>query len=440
MLNLCQYAVSAGEKSGADEVEAVWVKTVSTLIEAELSEISKASMIRNEGVRIRVIKDKAIGSVFTYRIDDAGLKTSVEKALAAARASRKDEKWDSLPSTGKYSSVNVWDQAIADVGSEDLMEPIIEMLQLLPEDIAPYLAVNQVVLEERACVNSSGIKHKDRGTLQAFGMLAIGKLEDGVTPAFEEVSYLRKYNPEPQKIAESVIHEINLFKKTETASPGEFQVIFAPKALQDLLRYTLFKAVSGENVARGKSLLAGKEGKKVASSMFTLHDNGINPEGFCSREMDDEGVPCQDTSIIEKGILKGFIWNDYWGKRMGYSSTGNAYYDDRVDEMAIRHSTMVVSPGDCTEEELFSIKDGYYVLGLQGAHGSNPESGDFSVLCTPAYRIRSGEITGGVVGMMLSDNVFSLLEKIDAIGKEPEADEISILPCVRFADVNVAAK
>ena len=156
--------------------------------------------------------------------------------------------------------------------------------------------------------------------------------------------------------------------------------------------------------------------------------------------MDDEGVPRQDTPLIENGVLQGFIWNDYWAKRMGVSSTGNAHYDNRNDEMLIQQNTMVITPGDYTREELFDVKDGYYILDLQGAHSSNPESGDFSVLCTPAFRIKKGEITGGATGTMLSDNVFSLLEKVDAIGREPTINEHTIFPHTRFVDVNVAAK
>jgi predicted Zn-dependent protease len=62
------------------------------------------------------------------------------------------------------------------------------------------------------------------------------------------------------------------------------------------------------------------------------------------------------------------------------------------------------------------------------------------VLCTPAFRIKKGEIIGGVTGTMLSDNVFSLLEKVDAIGREPTINEHTIFPYTRFVDVNVAAK
>ena len=440
MIDLCEYAVSAGEKAGADEIEAVWSNEVTTLIEAELGEISRASMTVDRGMRIRVIKDKALGSGFTYQLSKPGVIDTVEKALAAARASRKDEHWDSLPQPGRYPSLDAWDPDMATISSEELAEPILEMLQLVPEGIAVHSATNEVVLQERACVNSSGIEHEWKGTVGAVVLEAVGNLEEGVTPEFYEISFLRKYNPNPPNLVESLVKKIDLFRTFNPASSGKSHVIFSPLALEGLLQYTLFKAVSGENVARGKSLLAGKEGEKVASSALTLHDNGTVPEGVFSQEMDDEGVPCQDTPLIEDGILEGFVWNDYWAKRTGTASTGNAVYDERTDELVIQQTAMVITPGDYTREELIDIKDGYYVLGLQGAHGANPESGDFSVVCAPAYRIRNGEIAGGVVGVMLSDNMFSLLKRIDAVGREPQVLEYTVFPHIRFSDVNVVSK
>jgi PmbA protein len=440
MIDLCHYAVSVGEKFGVDEIEAFWVKNVTTSIRAQLGEINEASMVRNEGIRIRAIRDKALGSVFTYGIDKEGVRTAVEKALHAAQASKKDKNWDSLPSAGTYPQVSIWNSSLEEVSSESLMEPIIHLLQLLPEDIAVHLAFNRVELSRRACVNSNGIEHADKGALGLFGMMVVGKVEDGVTPGFEEFSYLREYNPDPQKTAESLIENVNLFRKPEAASAGKSFIIFSPEALESLLFYTLFKALSGENVAREKSLLGSRGGEKVASSQLTLHDNGIIPQGTRSGEMDDEGVPCQNTLLIEDGILQGFIWNDYWAKRMNVFSTGNGYYNDQADEMTLEQSTMVIREGDYTRAELFDIKDGYYVLGLQGAHGSNPESGDFSVACAPALRIRNGEISGGVTGMMLPDNIFSILKKIDAIGSERKVCTHTIMPHVRFTDVNVATK
>jgi PmbA protein len=440
MVDVCRCAVSVGETCGADEVEAVWTRNITTTVEAECGQISSASKIWNEGLRIRVVTNAALGSVVTYRMDRGSIERAVQAALHAARVSRRDEHWDVLPGPKEYPSLDLWDQSMVDMSSEDLIDPLDEIVQVLSDDIMVTFAGNQVTLKERVCVNSNGIDHEDRGTLSRYGVLAVGTLNEGVTPGFQKVQYLRKGCPDPQRIADSITRDVTLFKHRESASSGRFAVILSPRALQELFYFTLCKALSGENVARKKSFLTGREGEALASPVFTLHDNGIIETGVNSCEMDDEGVPCQDTAVIEEGVLQGFIWNDYWAKRMGCSSTGNANYDEKSNEMLIQPTTMVGSPGVYTREELFDVKDGYYIQDVQGAHGSNPETGDFSVLCSPAYRIRKGELSGGCTGLMAADNIFSLLGNIDAVGCQQEVNEASILPSIRFRNVHLVSR
>ncbi|KYK33308.1 MAG: hypothetical protein AYK18_04770 [Theionarchaea archaeon DG-70] len=440
MMDRCEYAVSVGEQQGADEVEAFWTQKVSTAVKAALGEISTAMTTRNEGMRIRVVTNNALGSAFTYRLDKGSIQKTVSKALAASRVSKKDEYWESFPGHQNYSTIDVWDSTMEEVRPEDLTAPVIEILQAVPDPIIVHYAAHEIILHQQACVNSNGVEHEEKGTRENIALRAVGKLGDGVTPSFYKASFSRKYDPAPAPLVEDLIHKITLFKQPDAAVSGPSHVLFSPFALFKLFYYTLFKAVSGENVARGKSLLAGKEETKVASSIFTLHDNGIVPQGIASAEMDDEGVPCEDTPLVEKGILKGVIWDHYWATRMGETSTGNAHYSDQTGTMSIQQTNMVVHPGKYSTEELYSIDRGYYVLDVQGAHGSNPDSGNFSVMCAPALRIRKGELSGGVTGMMLSDNIFSLLQNIDAVGRESEVREVAILPPVRVTNINVVAK
>ena len=438
MIDTCEYAVKLGEKS-ADEVEAFWIKKVSTTVKAEMGEINTTMSTGYQGIRIRVVKNKAVGSAFSSKLDKDSVNQAIDRALAASRAAGRDEYWDSLPFKGKYPHV-MCDPRMEYIEPEVLAAPVMEILGSLPDDIRVRSLAHEVILQERGCVNSNGVEHEDKGSQENLALYAVGTLKEGVTPSFYEASFSKVYNPNPSLLVGEVTRKIDLFKNREHASPGQVAVVLTPFVLLKLFYYTLFKALTGDTVTREKSFFTGKRGENVADSLFTLHDNGTIQEGISSREMDDEGIPCQDTPLIEKGILKGFIWNDYWAKRTGGTSTGNAHYNDRMGVMSIQQSNMVVYPGRYTNDQLFDIKEGYYIEGVQGAHGSNPESGDFSVVCTPAYRIREGALSGGVTGMMLSDNVYSLLQKIDGVGRDVEVREFAILPPIRFRDVNAVAR
>ena len=93
------------------------------------------------------------------------------------------------------------------------------------------------------------------------------------------------------------------------------------------------------------------------------------------------------------------------------------------------------------EDELIrEVKDGYYVRSVQGAHQSNPDTGDFSVAITPAWRIMKGEIQHAVKGVMIAGNVYDLLNKIGLMGEETRQVGSFIAPKVVVTELNVISK
>jgi len=129
------------------------------------------------------------------------------------------------------------------------------------------------------------------------------------------------------------------------------------------------------------------------------------------------------------------LWNDYWAKIGGERSTGNAYRNILKGTVETKPTNIVIEEGS---DNIFDIREGYYVKGFQGAHSSNPESGDFSVVCNPGFKVENGEITGGCV-FMISGNIYDLLKNIEDIGREKITGTNIISPLIRFK-VHTAAK
>ena len=218
-------------------------------------------------------------------------------------------------------------------------------------------------------------------------------------------------------------------------------MVFHPWAYSQILGYTLIQSVKGDNVARGKSKLDGKIGELIASEDLTLIDDGTDPRGMNSSISDDEGVPRQKTSIIENGTLKSFLWDTYWANKKGENSTGNAKRSMRQGLVEIAPSNIVVESGRRGIDEILSeIDHGYLIRNVQGAHSSNPESGDFSVVGNPAVLIENGEPKGAVHGLMVSGNVFDLLKKFVEASRDIHVLQSLIGPELVFEDVNTIAR
>ncbi len=161
-----------------------------------------------------------------------------------------------------------------------------------------------------------------------------------------------------------------------------------------------------------------------------------------------EGVPRQKTPIIDKGVLRSFLYNNYWASLEGRESTGNAGRGGGGLSLPPYGTIPNISPtniqlkaGTFTEEELLEeVKNGYYVRSVQGAHQSNPETGEFSVALAPAWRIQKGKITHAVKGVMIAGNAYDMLKKISALGKETRQVGTFITPKIVISELNVITK
>jgi PmbA protein len=446
MLSLAEDAVRFALKKGADEAEVFAYQGLTTNISIERGQIAKNSRIVDQGVGIRAIINKAIGFAYTNVLGaKAAIEETVNKALGSAKASKPDKDWYELPSKKSTASVeNTYDRHVAELRSEDLVKVASVMLdaaektdkRIFPIEGgagASYLSV--------ATANSHGITSFDHGTIIECSLATIGQHGGEVTPVCFEFNAERKYNIDPDwvgkeaaRLAASALEA----KKIETKSTN---VIFTPFALQDLLYFTLINAVKADYVQRNQSAFKGKMGEKVASEIVTIYDDGLLNGGLRSWKFDGEGVPQQKTLVVEKGVLRNFIYDNYTAKKEGKESTGNATRAGYLSTPSIEATNFHFMPGNKSPEELISeVDDGLLVYYLQGAHSSNPASGEFSVVATPAWKIENGEIAYATKGAMLAGNIFQVLKNISMLANNERKIGQLVAPWVFVENVKVIGK
>ncbi len=163
--------------------------------------------------------------------------------------------------------------------------------------------------------------------------------------------------------------------------------------------------------------------------------------GLRTWAFDGEGVPHQKTAVIENGILRSFLYDNYSAKKEGKESTGNASRAGYLSTPGIDTTNFHIMPGNKTSDEMLNeIDDGLIVYYLQGAHSSNPVSGEFSVVATPAWKIKDGKITHCSRGVMLAGNIFELLKNISVIGGNERQMGQLISPWIQVENVKVIAQ
>lgn len=446
MIVLAEKAVNSALAKGATEAEAYVYEGQATSIGIELGQISKTNRILDRGLGIRVVANKAVGFAYTNITSDVkALESVVNSALSASKASRPDPNWKGLPEKQAYAQTqHTFDQKIVELDSEELVNVASIMLDAagqVDKRVFPIEGGVGSAYVSNAIANSSGVAAFDKGTLVECSVATLAKEGDSVTPVCFEFNAARNYSIDPVWVGKEAAKLSASALKPKSVESKSTKLILTQFALQDLFANTLINAVKADSVQRGQSPFKGKIGQRVASEKLTVIDDGLFVGGLRTGVFDGEGVSHQKTSIIEKGVLKNFLYDNYSAKKEGKTSTGNASRAGYLSTPGIDITNFHVLPGTKTTEQMLKeVEDGLIVYYLQGAHSSNPVSGEFSVVATPAWKIQKGEITHSSRGVMLAGNIFEVLKNISEVGANERQMGGLIAPWVMVEDVRVIGK
>ena len=446
LLNTAADAVKSALKKGAAEAEAYVVESCSTMVGIERGQIAKSSRVLDQGLGVRAIVNKAVGFSYTNMLNDKkALEEAVEKAVSAARASKPDKDWNGFPVKKAFPSVKGgFDKRIVELGSDDLVEIAGLVLDSAEATDKRVISVEGGVSASYgygAVANSNGAAGFDSGTVIDCGLATVGNDAGEVTPVCYELSTETSYDIDPEWVGREAARLAASSLKAKKVETKSMSVIFVQTALQELLGFTLINAVKADYVQRNQSVLKGKIGERVASELVSVYDDGLLEGGLRTGKFDGEGVPHQRTPIIEKGVLRGFIYDNYAAKKEGKESTGNAARGGYSSTPSLEANNFHVVSGSKSNDALVGeVDEGLIVYLLQGAHSSNPASGDFSVVGAPAWKIEKGEIAYAVKGAMLSGNVFELLRNVSGLSDVERQVGAVVSPWVRMENVKVIGK
>ncbi|MGD0644328.1 MAG: TldD/PmbA family protein [Candidatus Bathyarchaeia archaeon] len=446
MLSLAENAVNEAVKKGASEAEAYVYEGQATNIGIELGQINKSNRIIDRGLGIRVATNKAVGFAYTNIIDDSNaIESVVFRALSAARASKSDSEWNGLPQKKLFASPEkTFDEKIVGLNSEELVNVASAMLDAagqVDKRVFPIEGGIGSAYISNAIANSNGVTGFDKGTIIECSLATLAKEGAEVTPVCFEFNASRNYNVDPVWVGKEAAKLAVSALKTKPVETKSTTLVLTQFALQDLFAYTLVNAVKADNVQRNQSPFKGKIGEKVASKKLTIYDDGLFSGGLHTWAFDGEGVPHQKTTVIEKGVLRNFLYDNYSAKKEAKESTGNAARAGYLSTPSIEPTNFYIKPGNKTSDEMLSeVDDGLIIYYLQGAHSSNPVSGEFSVVATPAWKIEKGEIVHCSRGVMLAGNIFEVLKNVSFVGSNERQMGQLISPWVQVENVRVIGK
>jgi PmbA protein len=429
-------------KKQAEQVEVFNLENEKTTVEFEANQLKACAVTSTKGTAVRVIRKGRLGfSASTDRMAVDKLAANVLESAAYG-----DQTSFSFADPKSAIPVRTYDKAIAELPINRLIEIGQEILDLiLPVD--PIVRCNLSLARGLVSANIRNQKGLDVSfqTSPLTLSITLNRMEENDVLIRYEQFGATVWEKDYLAFARRLAEQLKLARKLTTIKPGRMPVLFSPAGAQALI-LPLSEALNGKEVYKGTSPIKDKVEEKLFDEKITLVDDGTMDGCFGSTPYDDEGVPRSRNVLIEKGVLKSFIYDLKTAAQAGTQSTGNAVRS-LFTQPDVSFGNVILQPGRTPLRDIIaSIDEGILVESLLGLGMGNTISGAFSNPLDLAFKIEKGEVVGRVKDLSIAGNIYDLLKDVAAVSQEAQwnynffyAPYISA-PYVLIPEMNVAGK
>jgi TldD protein len=223
-------------------------------------------------------------------------------------------------------------------------------------------------------------------------------------------------------IAAEAVRQAAVNMEAIPAPAGNMTVVLGCGWPGVLLHEAVGHGLEGDFNRKRTSAFSGQIGETVASEQCTVVDDGTIPGRRGSLTVDDEGTPSQCTTLIENGVLRGYMQDKHNARLMGAQSTGNARRESYAHVPMPRMTNTYMLAGKYDPEEILaSVERGIYAPNFGGGQ-VDITSGKFVFSISEGYLIEKGKKTTPVKGAMLIGSGPDVLTRVSMVGNDLELD------------------
>jgi PmbA protein len=311
MLDVCEFALSQGESLGADEVEVYAENNRIIRIAIQNNSIDLARSDMNEGVGIRAFKRHGLGYASCNSLSESDIKTAVENAISFASAAPRDPA-NYLPVPKETKKFNIFDPGSTNFNIESGLKFAVRLIESARKDERVSIDSGgfEATIQKRAIATSKGIREKESSNYFVYYLTGMAREKDKVSSfdvEFNATRWVKEIDVE--RIGRSLADKVLASLGAEKGKSFRGSVLLSPDAVESLVIGPLIFALNANNMQKGMSRFVGKRGSSVASSAFTLVDDGTLEGGIGTECFDREGMPHKRLPLIENGILSSFMYN-----------------------------------------------------------------------------------------------------------------------------------
>ena len=382
-----------------------------------------------QGVGVRAISGEKTGFAYSDEINGEALQLAAKSARAIAR----DGSSVTTRSLVRGQARDLYrpEDPIDSIPNEEKVEALRRIDRYVR---AADPRVTQVVvslsgsLDTVLVARSDGVLAADVRPLVRFNVQVIveqnGRRESGYSGGGGRYGYAELLGDgKPEGFAREALRQALVNLEAVDAPAGIMPVVLGNGWPGVLLHEAVGHGLEGDFNRKGTSTYAGRMGQRVAAPGVTIVDDGTLPGRRGSLNVDDEGNPTQCTTLIEDGVLVGYMQDTLNARLMGVAPTGNGRRESFAHLTMPRMTNTYMRAGnDDPEDMIRSVKRGLYAVNFGGGQ-VDITSGKYVFSATEAYLIEDGKITAPVKGATLIGNGPETMQKVRMVGHDLALDE-----------------
>jgi PmbA protein len=442
---LAKKLVARAKKMGAKQAEAFVQVGREASCRVRDGEIEHLSQSTSKGVGLRVFVSNRLGFSWTSDFEPSSLNAFVDRAVQLAAAAAPNP-LNGLPGEhelGDFPEVGaLYDAEVASLAPDWKITAALEMEKAARafdpriktiESVEAGESVGEVFL-----ASSAGVSGYSQGTSIYLYTGAVAEADGQLQNSwwYDARRFLSDLEA-PEAVAKEAARRAVRMLGAKKVKSQQVPVVFDPMMAASFIG-GIAGAVNGDAVYKKASFLAAKLGQSIAPPTVTIVDDGLMPRGLATSPFDGEGVPTRRSALVEKGVLKTFLYDAFTARKAKTRSTGNASRGYRSLPSIGTHN-LYLEPGATDPKDLIKgITHGFYVTSMLG-HGANLVTGDYSRGANGLW-IENGELTRPVQEVTVAGNLLQMLSRIDGIGSDLTFRGSVGAPTIRFSELTVSGE
>ncbi|ANO33803.1 metalloprotease TldD [Vibrio breoganii] len=399
----------------------------------EDSIIKDGSFNIDRGVGVRAVSGEKTGFAYSDQIQADSLKQSAIAARGIAKQGQtaKVQAFSRHHSNQHYSGVNPL-QSLEKQQKIDLLKELDVYIRTKEPLVSEVNISISGVYEQVLVAATDGTYATDIRPLVRLSISVLAqrgeRRERGSSGGGGRYDYQRFLDMDGDKtvathMADEAIRLALVNLESDAAPAGAMPVVLGAGWPGVLLHEAVGHGLEGDFNRKQSSVFSGKVGEKVTSDLCTIVDDGTMTDRRGSLNIDDEGVAGQYNTLIENGVLKGYMQDKLNARLMGVAPTGNGRRESFAHLPMPRMTNTYMLPGQHTPEEIIStVKKGIYAPSFAGGQ-VDITSGKFVFSTSEAYLIEDGKITRPVKGATLVGSGIEAMQQVSMVGNDLQIDK-----------------